>query len=280
MPQTCRRPVRDLKKSTGRFSARRAAVGVRTLKSGQSQYFVGYKKHTLRLWLNQYRHGVLTVPLISWSAPANVSEGGLLVPSLAYCVRRWDWRPDYVVADMGYLGAPVKRVCRQQWQVAVLTHLRDKMKLPAPFEAESRAVCPQGQPLHWLGYDWRADRHEFGPTEPATYCAICWDYSGCSRRFDYAPAEHETLLGRLPLCTRAAQRMLQQIRPWIEPTQSYEKNQLGLSQVFLNSLRLTWTMSLLADAVSTMRTRALLEKPPTECLLRELLPQQLEWNWM
>jgi len=74
--------------------------------------------------------------------------------------------------------------------------------------------------------------------------------------------------------------MLQKMRPWIDPTQSYEKNQLGLSQVFLNSLRLTWTMCLLADAVSIIRARALLEKPPVDFPLRELLPQQMVWDWM
>ncbi len=69
------------------------------------------------------------------------------------------------------------------------------------------------------------------------------------------------------------------MRPWIEPTQSFEKNQLGLSQVFLNSLRLTWAMCLLADAVTIMRARALLEQPPVDFLLKELLPEQLIWDW-
>lgn len=254
-------------------------MGGRTLKSGQSQCFVGYKKHTLRLWLTRYDRGVLLLPLISWVAPANVSESGLLVPSLHYCFQRWTWRPDYVVADMGYLGAAAKRKCREQWQVAVITHMRANMKLVAPFESEQQTACPHGQPLQWLGYDWRSGQHEFGPLEPALLCEKCWDFSQCSRRFDYLPATHETLLGLLPLCTRTAQRMLQQIRPWIEPTQSYEKHQLGLSQMFLNSLRFTWTMCLLADAVNIMRARSLLERPPTHFPLQALLPQQQFWDW-
>jgi hypothetical protein len=45
------------------------------------------------------------VPLVIWVTPANVSEGGLLVPSLHYCQRQWDWCPPLVVADMGYLEA-------------------------------------------------------------------------------------------------------------------------------------------------------------------------------
>jgi hypothetical protein len=58
----------------------------------------------------------------------------------------------------------------------------------------------------------------------------------------YVAGQHETRLGLLPLASRVAQRLLRQVRPWIEPAQSFEKNQLGLGQMFFNSLRLTWQM--------------------------------------
>jgi hypothetical protein len=75
--------------------------------------------------------------------------------------------------------------------------------------------------------------------------------------------------------TTASQRLLQQVRPWIEPAQSYEKNQLGLSQVFFNSLQLTWIMFLLADAAVLLRAHALLQPAPVVDPLHELRPQQL-----
>jgi hypothetical protein len=60
-------------------------------------------------------------------------------------------------------------------------------------------------------------------------------------------------LGSVPLSSRVAQQLLKQARPWIEASQSYEKNQLGLNQMFFNSLRLTWVMGLLADAMYPYR---------------------------
>src|SRR5207249_1144612 len=134
---------------------------------------------------------------------------------------RWSWWPRQVVADMGYLAAETKRRCRERWRVAIVTHLRSDMKLVAPFVSEREATCEQGQPLEWLGYDVRDDLHWFGPLPPAQLCRSCWQASGCPRQFAYAPAVHETLLGLLPLNTLAAQRLLQQVRPWIEPAQSY-----------------------------------------------------------
>jgi hypothetical protein len=234
----------------------------------------------LRLWWKAYTDGVLLIPLVSWVAPANVSEGGLLVPSLHYCARRWCWWPAIVVADMGYLAAPAKQHCRQQWRVAVVTKLRADMKLVPPFTAWNQAACPQGQPLQWLGYVPSQDLHWFGVTEAQPLCSSCWQASRCPRQFAHAPGEHETLLGLLPLSSQPAQRLLQQVRPWIEPAQSFEKNQLGLSQVFFNSLRLTWCMSLLADAAVLLRALALLRTPHRHELLRELLPRQTTMDFI
>ena len=267
------------KKSTGQFSASRAALGGRTLKTGQSRCFVGYKKHTLRLWCHDYRVGVLLVPLISWVTPGNVSEGGLLVPSLHYCQRQWAWCPPLVVADMGYLAAEAKRHCRERWRVAILTKLRRDMKLIPPYVAWNQAACPQGEPLAWLGYDGWAGEHWFGIGSEPELCGRCWEAARCPRQFAYRPEWHETLLGLLPLASPTAQGVLQQVRPWIEPAQSFEKNQLGLGQVFFNNLRFTWAMALLADAAVLLRARAVLERPPPHPLLAELMPVQLSLEW-
>jgi hypothetical protein len=175
------------KKNTGQYSAAHAALGGRTLKTGQSRCFVGYKKHTLRLWLHHYLVGVQLVPLVSWVTPANVSEGGLLVPSLHYCQQQWDWCPPLVVADMGYLGAAAKQQCRERWRVAVLTKLRSDMKLVPPYVAWDQAACPQGEPLTWLGYDGRAGEHWFGVGAEPDLCRCCWEAARCPRQFAYPP---------------------------------------------------------------------------------------------
>ena len=112
-------------------------------------------------------------------------------------------------------------------------------------------------------------------TATDAFCQYCWEQSHCPRQFAYAPATHEILLGQIPLASRVAGVLLEKVRPWIEPAQSYEKNQLGLSRMFLNSLRLTWTVCLLADAVVLLRAQALLAQPTNSWPLHALLPAQL-----
>jgi len=196
MPPIRRPPVVGSKESTGHYSAADAALGGRTLKTGQSRCFVGYKKHTLRLWLHHYLVGVQLVPLVSWVTPANVSEGGLPIPSLYYCQQPWDWCPLLVVADLGYLVAAAKQQCRERGRVAVLTKLRGDMKLVPPYLTWDAAACPQGEPLTWLGYDGRAGEHWFGVHAEPELCRCCWEVACCPQKFSYPPAQHETLLGQ------------------------------------------------------------------------------------
>jgi hypothetical protein len=244
------------------------------MKPGSTRFFVGYKKHTLRLWLPEYSEAVLLIPLVSWAAPASVPEGFLLVPSIYRCRQKFEWTPDYVVGDLGYIEQNKKRHLREEFGVAVVTKMKSTMTIKAPFETWNTVTCDQGQHLAWLGFDHRYYEHWFGVEQAEPLCGTCWKNSRCPREFNFPPAHHETLLGLLPLNSKAAQRLLKQCRSWTEAAQSYDKNQLGLSQFFLNSLRLTWVCSLLADSVCLLRALAMLKKRPASNLLEDLLPLQ------
>ncbi len=179
---------------------------------------------------------------------------------------------------MACINLKTHQEIRELWNVAVVTKLRADMKLVPPFEAGPLAVCPQGQKIEWLGYEAGDQEHWFGVRAAEPLCASCWEQSHCLRQFSYPAARHEILLGLLPLASQTAQQLLKQARPWIEPAQSYEKNQLGLKQMFLNSLRLAWTMGLLADAVVLLRAHLLLNHPPEKSILQDLMPRQMALN--
>jgi hypothetical protein len=231
------------------------------------------------LWLRSYQSAVLLVPLVSWATPAHVPEGYLLKPSIRQCQLRLGWRPDIVVGDLGYIHQQTKREIRQQWNVAVVTRLKRDMKIVEPFDTWDQMSCHQGQSLRWLGYDQKDSLHWFGVPTGDRLCSYCWEASTCPKEFSYSPELSETLLGLLPLNTIVARRLIYQLRSWIEPYQSFEKNVLGLNQVFLNSLRLTWTMSLLADTVGLLRALALMNAPKENTPLQELIPTQMGWSW-
>jgi len=218
----------------------------------------------------------LLAPLVSWVAPANRGDLLFLEPSVHYCHRHLHWTPDVVVGDLSYLSLATQRRLREQMHVAVLTKLRSDMSLPDEFDSPLRMSCEQGQPLDWLGLDQRDQLHWFGVTRAQSLCACCWQNSTCPREFSFPASRHEILYGSIPFSTRVAQQLLVQARAWVEPAQSYEKNRLGLAHIFLNSLRLSWIVCLLADTIVLLRARALLSQPPDSQPLFSLLPNQLK----
>jgi hypothetical protein len=250
-------------------------VGARSVKSGQSKWFIGYKKHTLRLWVPQYLDAVLLVPLMTWVAPANRADVLFLEPSLRHCKKQLAFLPDLVVADMAYIHLAMQRRVREELHVGILTRLRADLTVAKTLELGVTMRCPQGQKLEWLGLQEQGQLHWFGVRDDQPLCPWCWEQSRCPREFSFAPADHEIIFGTVPLNSRVGPRLPRQVRPWIEGTQSFEKNQLGLGAMFLNSLRLTWTMSLLADTITLLRARAFLSQPPTAAPCYGLTPTQL-----
>jgi hypothetical protein len=216
------------------------------------------------------------VPLSSWIAPANRDDSVFLAPSIRYCARHLKWTPNIVVGDMAYVNLHTQRWLREELAVALVTKLKPNMVLPEEFENVNTMTCEQGQVLRWLGLQELDQLHWFGVTDPDPLCSWCWQKSSCPQQFSFAPSAHEILYGTIPASSTVAKRLLRQARSWVEAAQSYEKNQLGLSQIFFNSLRLAWVVCLLADTVALLRALALTQQPAEVSLLRELAPHQMQ----
>jgi hypothetical protein len=226
------------------------------------------------LWISGYTPAIMLAPLVCWATPAHVPEGYLLKPSLWYCRQRLDWWPQIVVGDMGCIHQETKRWLRTQWHIAVLTRLKADMQLASPYRHDQPMRCSQGQPLEWLNYDPEQGQQWYGVVEPHSLCSTCWQQSLCPREFAYEVARHETFLGMIPLNTQAGWKLVHSARSWIEAGQSFEKHQLGLDAIFLNSLALTWTLSLLADSVALLRCLVQLRAAPKLDPLKPLRPVQ------
>jgi hypothetical protein len=212
---------------------------------------------------------------MTWVAPANRGDVLFLEPSLRHCQRQLAFLPDLVVADMAYIHLAMQRRVREELRVGILTWLRADFDVAKALELGVTMRCPQGQALEWLGLHEAEQLHWFGVREAQPLCPWCWEQSHCAREFSFAPDDHETLFGTVPLNSRVGKRLLRQVRSWIEGTQSFEKNQLGLGDMFLNSLRLTWTLSLLADTITLLRACAFLSRPAATPPCYELTPTQL-----
>lgn len=223
---------------------------------------------------------MLLAPLMSWVAPANIGDVLFLEPTLRYVSRHLEFTPAFVVGDMAYINMAAQRQLREKMHIGIITKLPANYDLPKKIEPALRLECAEGQKLRWLGLREDEQLHWFGVTpESASLCPWCGQQSSCPREFCFAPSDHEIVLGSIPLSSPVARRLLRQSRSWTEAAQSYEKNQLGLSSLFLNSLRLTWIVCLLADTISLLRAHALLGGRVEPHPLQELMPDQLRLDF-
>jgi hypothetical protein len=154
---------------------------MRTVKSGQSRWFIGYKKHTLRLWLPQRREAVLLVPLMTWVAPANRADVLFLDPSLRHCQKQLDFLPDLVVADMASMHLAMQRRMREELGVGILTRLRPDLDVSKALESGVTMRCRQGQKLEWLGLHEAERWHWFAVRDAQPLCPWCWEQSQCPK---------------------------------------------------------------------------------------------------
>jgi hypothetical protein len=145
-------------------------------------------------------------------------------------------------------------------------------RFPFNLSQSARIAKPGSSRVHWLGFDEINQEQWFGVRASRTLCASCWECHSCPREFAFPAINHEILPGQIPQASFLAQHLREKVRPWIEPAQSYEKNQLGLSSFFFNSLQIAWVMFLLADAVALLPAQALLGNPPTTLDFRRINP--------
>jgi len=188
------------------------------------------------------------IPLVSFIEPANVYEGNLLNPMIQNVQKELSLHIDIVVGDMGYISSDHKRELRKQSQTAVITSVRENMFPPEEYVDHECPECPEGIPLSWDGYDLDTEMHRYitPPDHPA--CQDCRLHGSCYQEIPISPLIDEHRFGIIPLHTKVAQRLLQQIRPQVERGFENDKNKLSLNKFFANSLKIAKIIGYLTDA--------------------------------
>jgi len=190
----------------------------------------------------------LMIPLVSFVESANVYEGNLLNPMIQNAEKELSLHIDIVVGDMGYISSDHKRELREQYQTAVITRVRENMFPPKEYADHGRPECPEGTPLSWDGYDLDTKIHRYITPTDHPVCKLCRLHGSCHQEILINPLTDEHRFGIIPLHTKVAQRLLQQIRPQVERGFENDKNKLSLNKYFANSLKIAKIIGYLTDA--------------------------------
>jgi hypothetical protein len=230
----------------------RAERGRRSPKTGQSPFFVGYKKHTISA-LAQIDGGWRAIPLYSLARPAGKADVEMLKPLLNYVQRRLARAlPLHIVlGDKGYISAERARFLRERWSVALVVAPRADMHPPDGTTFDGCPLCPLGEPLVWTDYDASDGRLIYQGAK--NVCLLCPLSGGCVQQFEFSADAHETFWGMIPSHSQLSRRLLRQFRPLTESGFYTAKHCFRLKDFFINSLELAQTLCVMSDIVELLK---------------------------
>jgi hypothetical protein len=141
------------------YSELDADCGKRRKKRNKSEYFIGYRLHTLVMLDPQTGHHY---PLLSMVAPANHHDK-LFLPQLVAMAQAMGLSIQALTADAAYGDAQQNRLIKQEHGVTVITPASHQVKTPAQVDPERGQVFCDDYceiPMRYLGSTGTG--HEFG----------------------------------------------------------------------------------------------------------------------
>lgn len=243
-----KRPVAIKKNSN--YSARGAAKGYRSKKSGRSPFFVGYKKHTFWL-INKGPDKTVVIPLKSFIDGANVDDAVFVKPFIEPFSKILKKHDLIIVADRSYMDDELKRDLRTCYHVALLTDVKKNMFPPSLCNEKGEPLCKAGAPLKHLEYDKELKKHIYAGLD--FECCCCGLRHNCPKEFLISPDSSEHYLGLIPLHTKVAKRLLKEYRPVCEQGFLRDKQFQHIGNFYANSLDLVSIVSHVSDTCSVLK---------------------------
>lgn len=171
---SCPRPLAKVKLKNGKtvriYPELDTDCGKRRKKRDKSEYFVGYRLHSLVAF---DPNSEMAYPLVNLMAPANHHDK-LFLPQLVAFASAMGLQVDIITTDEGYLGPEQNEAVFLKYGVRVITPASEKVIAPEHVDTSSGAVYMNGNcetPMRYLGRTEKG--HEFGCDAQGCFHAPC-----------------------------------------------------------------------------------------------------------
>ncbi len=235
------------------YSELDADCGKRRKKRDKSDYFVGYRLHTI-VAIDPETHQ--TYPLISLTAPGNHHDN-LFLPQLVALSRAMGLDIKVITADEAYADVEQLESIQQEYGVTVITTPDGHVKIPDHVDENGAAVYMDGTceiPMVYMGRTETG--HEFKCSDEAHGCPLS---DGCAK-YREIPMDAR-YFGQIPDQVKGVED-IRNIRKHVERPFNLLKNREGLSHLKITSQQGVMVAStfaqittLLLEIVGTRRTK-------------------------
>lgn len=231
-----------------------ADCGKRRKKRDKSEYFVGYRIHSLMVMnpLNGQNY-----PLISLVAPANHHDS-LFLPQLVQLGKAIGLDMKIIIADEAYGDGEENEAMRKEHDIMVIAPPKEKVKLPSDVDDETKAVYMNALCEIPMNYRGRSDNgnHEFICTDEKGECMFSLTCDKCRE----IPVD-AGIFGQIPEQVRGVEG-LRDLRKNMERTFNLLKHREGLETVrvkskhgFMAAATFATAANLLIEIVGSRKTQ-------------------------
>jgi hypothetical protein len=216
------------------YTAKGASKCGRTKKSGKTQTFVGWRKHTIWTVLRKYSK---VIPLASTTQTATYSDNKGYLNNINPVRDLFPAKTLISVADMGYIDSETKNISRTKFDIPLITSIKKNMIIDENlFDPDGTPTCSEGYRLLHDEYDKKLQTHYYVANRDN--CNACPFNATCEKEFSLSSKIHETLLNPIPLHTKLNKKLRKQIRPQCESGNFLDKHVYNINNLFKNNGKL------------------------------------------
>lgn len=226
-----------------KYTASEATMGGRTKKTGKTQTFIGYKKHTLWIWLSYYSK---LLPISSTTKTAIYPDSKGYLENINFAKSVFPEKEMLSVADIGYIDSATKCISRVIHHVPLVTAIKSNMIVdPNIFDEDGTPTCPEDKRLLHYEYDWEEHLHYYKAN--TDLCLSCPLIGTCNKEFTFNASIHETLLNPIPLHTEINKLLRKKMRPLCEAGNYKDKHVYNNNVLFKNNITIVSFMNNISD---------------------------------
>lgn len=223
-----------------------AAVGRRAKKKNKSEFFIGFKKHTISVFLPDEN---ISLPLCSIVKPANVHDS-LVVEEMVKLAKSQKIPVRIITADLAYHDAGKTKKLWVNYGVALITGKKSNTVLPDEVDDNCAPTCDAGKALVWDRFENESKSHCY--VCPLSRPAECFHYPVCLLEKWIPMDVHPIMFAPIPWHTSLS-GMIRDARKYVEGVFGRQKCNDNLSNITLKGTNNVQFLSIIADGVDVLK---------------------------
>lgn len=233
-------------KETKIFHDRDVRFGKRSNKKNKSNTFLGYKKHTISMFIPDEN---ISLPLCSIAAPADVHEVTLVQELIKYA-KSLDIPVKILSADLGYYDTDRTAEIQEKEGVTLVTGIKSNTILPPDVDDRCAPLCEAGIGMKWDAYDEKTKSHCY--ICPMENPASCLNYPVCLLEKTVYSNIHPVIFGGIPLSSNLHSHIAD-VRKYVEGVFARQKNNDNLKDITLKGTKNFQFIFAIADGVNIVK---------------------------